>query len=105
MTPSTPISSRRIPVAQPQFKSSMITETPPKKQQQQEEATAPIPVPTTSAAAPPTVLSTPVKEGSIQETPVKKNLLAPGNSSTVPVTPEKSIYEQLGWNDDEDLGF
>ncbi|ODM21946.1 hypothetical protein SI65_02790 [Aspergillus cristatus] len=103
MAPSTPVSSRRIPIAQPQFNSS-ITETPPRIQQQ---TTVPIPTPTIAepAAAPPSaVLSTPVKKGSVQETPVKKNSLAPGDSSTVPVTPEKSIYEQLGWNE-EDLGF
>lgn len=106
MAPSTPVSSRRIPIAQPQFNSS-ITETPPRKQQQ---TAAPVPDPTSAApepaAAPPTaVLSTPVKKGNVQETPVKKNFLAPGNSSTVPVTPEKSIYEHLGWNDEDDLGF
>jgi len=104
MAPSTPVSSRRTPIAQPQFNSS-ITETPPRKQQ----ATTPIPAPVTAepepAAAPSTgVLSTPVKEGSIQET-LGKNFLAPSDSSTVPVTPEKSIYEQLGWNEDEDFAY
>lgn len=104
IAPSTPISSRRAPIAQPRFNSS-ITETPPRKQQQ---TTAPIPAPIVAepAAAPPTaVLSTPVNKGSVQETPVKKNFLAPDDSSTVPVTPEKSIYEHLGWNDEDDLGF
>lgn len=103
MAPSTPISSRHIPIAQPQFNYS-VTETPPRKQQQ---PAAPVPDSPAVASEPAAtaVLSTPVKKSTAQETPVKKNFLAPGDSSVVPVTPEKSIYEHLGWNDEDDLGF
>ncbi|PLB39942.1 uncharacterized protein BDW47DRAFT_123896 [Aspergillus candidus] len=34
-------------------------------------------------------------------TPVRKSVTGMGTSSIVPMTPEKSIYEQLGWEDDD----
>lgn len=80
--PSTPVSSRRINLShfqQGQTKSSMVMETPPKQN--------PNPRPGSPAA----VMATPDKP---------TNLQVPSSSKT-PVTPEKSIYEQLGWDDDE----
>lgn len=129
LAPSTPVLSRGINAPGPgpgpgatshskpleQIKSSIITETPPRKQPG---------MPTVSSmAAPPrpespsaTVISTPVKGGTVQVTPVKKATAGQGGAPTtssataaagpaVPVTPEKSIYEQLGWNDDDELGL
>ena len=64
-----------------------------------------------------TILDTPVKGDVVQVTPVKNNAGATATAkpsavqktsaaaSTVPVTPEKSIYEQLGWNDDDELAL
>jgi hypothetical protein len=44
-------------------------------------------------------MGTPVKETPVKRSPVK------GATPVIPVTPEKSqtksIYEQLGWDDDE----
>ena len=124
LAPSTPVSSRRINAPGPgpgatsqykpleQIKSSIITETPPKKQPEMPDVS--------SMAAPPplesprtTVISTPFKGGTVQVTPVKKATAGQGGASTssaaagpaVPVTPGKSIYEQLGWNDDDELGL
>ncbi|KAJ5107416.1 DNA replication regulator Sld3 [Penicillium angulare] len=107
MAPSTPVSSRRknivtsTPDPKPfgQTASSMIMETPPKAHGMQPApdtytipASPALPTMVTSqprAQSPPAVISTPVK------------------SSIVPVTPEKSqsksIYEHLGWDDDEDI--
>ncbi|KAJ5279785.1 DNA replication regulator Sld3 [Penicillium angulare] len=107
MAPSTPVSSRRkdavtsTPDANPFGKtaSSMIMETPPKVHGMQPApdthtipASPALPTMVTSqprAQSPPVMISTPVK------------------SSIVPVTPEKSqsksIYEHLGWDDDEDI--
>ncbi|PLN81477.1 DNA replication regulator SLD3-domain-containing protein [Aspergillus taichungensis] len=54
-------------------------------------------------------MGTPVKETPVKTrpepmgTPVKKSVSGMG-TSIVPMTPEKSIYEQLGW-DDDDVGF
>ena len=112
----------------PQPTSSMITETPPRKQQSEISTTTNIPFMTNhdnaTSAVPPsslphpespraTILDTPVKGDFVQVTPVKNNAGAAtakpsavektsAAASTVPVTPEKSIYEQLGWNDDDD---
>ncbi len=104
LAPTTPVSSRRKSLAMapdsspnagrsPQHpRSSMITETPP-KQLGLDPFFMPRSVPLFAPSAPqvpssPAVLASPVKS-----TPL------------VPVTPEKaqtkSIYEQLGWDDDE----
>lgn len=115
-TPSTPISSRRARVSVPgptsnpfeqlQVKSSTISETPPRKQ--------PGMVPdSTSSAFPPGppqfgVLSTPVKGSVALDTPVKATTGSGGDtlpSTAVETNPEKSIYEQLGWSDDDELGL
>lgn len=95
MAPSTPVSSRRVNFTplQPigQSKSSMIMETPPKQIQN----------PKPPAHAPPTfdspVVSTAAKN------PI--NQPVPDSFSKVPVTPEKSIYAQLGWDDDDELAM
>ncbi|KAJ5370514.1 uncharacterized protein N7496_006606 [Penicillium cataractarum] len=102
--PTTPVSSRRRsitmaldsspnPGRSPQGpRSSMVTETPPKQQGLNPmlvPRSVPLFAPSTSQ-----VPSSPAAMGS----PVK-------NAPLVPVTPEKSqtksIYEQLGWDDDE----
>ncbi|KAJ5691182.1 DNA replication regulator Sld3 [Penicillium malachiteum] len=113
MAPTTPTSSRRkdIITSTPEFsrplrnpfegaRSSAIMETPP-KQRGPEPMAAPrfIPaspsVPTMAvsqprAPSPPAVMGTPVKAAGI-----------------IPVTPDKSqsksIYEQLGWDDDDEM--
>lgn len=75
VAPSTPVSARRATMSHFKpgpAKSSMVMETPPKN-----------PRPDTAGSGP---VSTPAKR------PVPES---------VPVTPEKSIYEQLGWDDDE----
>ncbi|KAJ5656039.1 hypothetical protein N7507_007989 [Penicillium longicatenatum] len=112
MAPSTPVSSRRKqinPTSTPEAsrplsktfegaRSSMIMETPP-KQRGPEPMSAPrsiptapnFPVMTTNNTRPP---SSPVVLG----TPVK-------GADVIPVTPDKSqsksIYDQLGWDDDD----
>lgn len=104
MAPTTPVSSRRKslvmapdsspnPDRSPQNpRSSMITETPP-KQPGLNPMLVPRPVPlfapnTSQVPSSPAVVASPVKSVPL-----------------VPVTPEKaqtkSIYEQLGWDDDE----
>ncbi|KAF3384298.1 hypothetical protein F1880_002348 [Penicillium rolfsii] len=104
MAPTTPISSRRQntmpapdsppnPGKSPQDpRSSMITETPP-KQQGPNSTLAPRSVPLLFPSTSPVPLS-PAVVGSAFK-----------NTTLVPVTPEKSqtktIYEQLGWDDDE----
>lgn len=103
VAPTTPVSSRRKSIAMapdsspnlsrspqgPRF--SMITETPP-KQQGPNPMLVPRPVPlfapsTSQASSSPAILRSPAKSAPL-----------------VPVTPEKaqtkSIYEQLGWDDD-----
>jgi DNA replication regulator SLD3 len=75
VAPSTPVSARRATMSHFKpgpAKSSMVMETPPKN-----------PRPDTAGSGP---VSTPAKR------PVPES---------VPVTPEKSIYEQLRWDDDE----
>jgi hypothetical protein len=121
MAPSTPVSSRQknIPSSTHgsaqdfsksfQGASSSIMETPPR---QREVDSMPAPrfaigntntqVLVTSqsrARSPAAVMGTPVKETPVKRSPVK------GATPVIPVTPEKSqtksIYEQLGWDDDE----
>ncbi|KAA8652060.1 hypothetical protein EYZ11_009583 [Aspergillus tanneri] len=82
LAPSTPVSSRHVDAFhRPDFpvgsKSSIVTETPPPK-----------PSGTVKTTPSTKILSTPVKGSSAQR-------------GTIPVTPEKSIYEQLGWDDDD----
>lgn len=104
MAPTTPVSSRRKnnilapdsspnPGRSPQGpRSSMITETPPKQQGPNPmliPRSVPLFAPSTSQVPlSPAVIGSPVKSAPL-----------------VPVTPEKpqtkSIYEQLGWDDDE----
>ncbi|KAL2808746.1 DNA replication regulator SLD3-domain-containing protein [Aspergillus granulosus] len=67
----------------PSAQSSMIFETPPKPR----------------SAPDPTLLSV-SRRPSISETGATKTAPAP---PVVPVTPEKSIYSALGWDDDDDL--
>lgn len=104
LAPTTPVSSRRKSLAMapdsspsaggsPQRpRSSIITETPP-KQSDLDPSIVPRSVPLFAPSAPqvpssPAVLASPVESAPL-----------------VPVTPEKaqtkSIYEQLGWDDDE----
>ncbi|KAI2864808.1 hypothetical protein CBS12448_2735 [Aspergillus niger] len=127
--PTTPIAARHVDAYMPRVKSigsskpSMIMETPPKP------AMAPIfSIPSapviaeTAAAEPAAVAGTPVKGATtattttITTTPAKANVFATpvkGTSAArlavpttaaaaVPATPEKSIYAQLGWDDDDD---
>lgn len=91
MAPSTPVSSRRVNFTplQPigQSKSTMVMETPPKQN----------PRPSTHVPPPdsPAAVSTPANPKT-----------QPGSCSfKVPVTPEKSIYAQLGWDDDDELAM
>jgi hypothetical protein len=93
LAPTTPVSSRRKSlVMAPDSSPSMITETPP-KQSALDSFTVPRSVPLFAPNAP-QVPSSPA----VQASPVK-------SAPLVPVTPEKaqtkSIYEQLGWDDDE----
>ena len=88
VAPSTPVSSRRANLSHlqsGQTKSSMIMQTPPKQ--------SPKP-PRLVPGSPAAVMATPDKTIANFRVPV---------SSKVPVTPEKSIYEQLGWDDDDEL--
>lgn len=122
--PSTPISSRRIrasipgptsnPFEQMQAKSSTISETPPRKQPgmildstSSASALPPRPPQFPPGSPPLGVLSTPVKGSVAQDTPVKA-VKGPGGtliSTDVLENPEKSIYEHLGWSDDDELGL
>jgi hypothetical protein len=104
MAPTTPVSSRRKnnilapdsspnPGRSPQGpRSSMITETPPKQQ-----GANPMLVPRSVPLFAPSTSQVPLSPAVIGS-PVK-------SATLVPVTPEKSqtksIYEQLGWDDDE----
>ena len=109
--PSTPDSSRRkdIFTSSPEVskpssqlfrgaRSSMIMETPPKQKRSFEEMSAPQSLPVTYSARPPTIPTRVSSPPAIAGTPVKA-------AAMVPVTPDKSqsksIYEQLGWDDDE----
>jgi DNA replication regulator SLD3 len=84
VAPSTPIAPRSDDHVIG-IKSSMVMETPPRPVPiVQESMFAPL-------ASPAAVLTTPVKSSARLAVPV---------FSAVPVTPEKSIYEQLGWDDD-----
>ncbi|KAL4812382.1 DNA replication regulator SLD3-domain-containing protein [Aspergillus spinulosporus] len=69
--------------------SSMVFETPPKSKP------APGPVPVVTARRP--SLSGPG--------PVSIPASAPKEAQVVPMTPEKSIYSALGWDDDDDLAL
>lgn len=94
LAPSTPVSSRHVDAYpdQPHHpradapKSSIVTETPPKQ-----GPTVPIMQETPPGGK---IFSTPVKGGSSLRVPA---------AAGPPVTPEKSIYEQLGWDDEMDL--
>ncbi|XHF97319.1 hypothetical protein AWENTII_000911 [Aspergillus wentii] len=111
VAPSTPVASRRVETTNRQLsskpvetiKSSMVMETPPK----QGTGAGPTSVPGVQSMAPPSspvVLGTPVKKSS-SEKPSGGAMLT---SSAIPVTPEKSgksIYEQLGWDDEDELGM
>ncbi|RAK97081.1 uncharacterized protein BO80DRAFT_428594 [Aspergillus ibericus CBS 121593] len=113
MGPSTPIAARHVDAYLPRVKSiqsrpSMIMDTPPKLG----VANTPIPVsvPVITNRMPESGSGeTPVKASStsiaatpaqVFATPVKSARLAVPSMSAVPVTPEKSIYAQLGWDDD-----
>lgn len=90
IAPSTPVSTRKIDISHAQpvpgpNTSSMIMETPPKQNPKPPDF-AP------ASRSPPVVVSTPAKN---------TTNVSVSRSSKVPVTPEKSIYEQLGWDDDE----
>jgi hypothetical protein len=99
MAPSTPVASRHTNAYQSNVAaepiSSLVMETPPKQS---------LTVPIIQADGPETAADTPVK---ILGTPVKSaaRLGVPATTTTVPVTPEKSIYAHLGWDDDDDLGL
>ncbi|RAL11421.1 uncharacterized protein BO97DRAFT_478466 [Aspergillus homomorphus CBS 101889] len=112
MAPSTPVQSRRhVDTFLPRVKPSMVMETPPKPAPIPVALPAGIPIPEdnpvpghvlsveTPAKAPATVLSTPVRK------PSAAKLMVPATSAAVPVTPEKSIYSALGWDDDDDLAM
>ncbi|KAJ5985325.1 hypothetical protein N7522_012521 [Penicillium canescens] len=93
-------SSQQLSQSLSDARSSAIMETPPKKRALQETPTTPsIPFPTTldaMAVEPPQAHSPPAVMG----TPIK-------GAAAVPVTPDKSqsksIYEQLGWDDEMDF--
>ncbi|GIJ83964.1 hypothetical protein Asppvi_002796 [Aspergillus pseudoviridinutans] len=82
VAPSTPIAPRSADQVIG-IKSSTVMETPPRP--------PPVIHESMPAASPAAVLTTPVKGSARLAVPVV---------SAVPVTPEKSIYEQLGWDDD-----
>lgn len=122
--PSTPISSRRIrasipgptsnPFEQMQAKSSTISETPPRKQPgmildstSSASALPPRPPQFPPGSPPFGALNTPVKGSVAHDTPVKA-IKGPGGtliSTDVLENPEKTIYEHLGWSDDDELGI
>jgi hypothetical protein len=93
-------SSQQLSQSLSNARSSAIMETPPKKRALQETPITPsVPFPTSldamvvsppQAHSPPAVMGTPVK-----------------GPAAVPVTPDKSqsksIYEQLGWDDEMDF--
>ncbi|PYH44459.1 uncharacterized protein BP01DRAFT_357770 [Aspergillus saccharolyticus JOP 1030-1] len=108
MAPSTPVQSRRhVDTFLPRVKPSMVMETPPKPAPilagdlpagillpEDNPASSHLVAFETPVKAPAAVLSTPVRKPSAAE------LMVPATSA-VPVTPEKSIYSALGWDDDE----
>lgn len=111
MVPSTPVSSRRKDIftsspetAKPPsmptsgMHSSMIMETPPKLKRSFEELSAPRSVPVFNSATTTNIQTRVPSSPAILGTPVKA-------APEVPVTPDKSqsksIYEQLGWDDDD----
>ncbi|RAH66123.1 uncharacterized protein BO66DRAFT_381929 [Aspergillus aculeatinus CBS 121060] len=108
MAPSTPVQSRRhVDTFLPRVKPSMVMETPPKPALIPAALPAGIPIPEDNPV-PSHVLSveTPVKApAAVFSTPVRKpsaaKLMVPVTSAAVPVTPEKSIYSALGWDDDD----
>ncbi|KAE8416721.1 DNA replication regulator SLD3-domain-containing protein [Aspergillus pseudocaelatus] len=98
MAPTTPVASRRTksrPDKATEPTSSLVMETPPRQN---------LTVPLIQTDGPTEVAAdTPVK---VLGTPVKASArLSVPTSTAVPVTPEKSIYAHLGWDDDEDLGL
>ncbi|RAH87483.1 hypothetical protein BO86DRAFT_405497 [Aspergillus japonicus CBS 114.51] len=108
MAPSTPVQTRRhVDTFLPRVKPSMVMETPPKPALIPAAVPAGIPIPEDNPV-PSHVLSveTPVKApAAVFSTPVRKpsaaKLMVPATSAAVPVTPEKSIYSALGWDDDD----
>ncbi|KAL1966478.1 hypothetical protein VTN77DRAFT_4400 [Rasamsonia byssochlamydoides] len=91
---STPVSSRLFSVSRHGGKSDAdvhvvgactVQETPPRT------AVSTTFLPTTMPSSPAPVMDTPVKGGGSRRAPM----------TPVKMTPEKSIYEQLGWDDDE----
>ncbi|OJZ88158.1 hypothetical protein ASPFODRAFT_43784 [Aspergillus luchuensis CBS 106.47] len=117
--PTTPIAARHVDAYMPRVKSigsskpSMIMETPPKPAMapafsiaSAPAATEPAAVAGTPVKATTTITTTPAK-ANVFATPVKgasaARLAVPTAAPTVPVTPEKSIYAQLGWDDDDDF--
>ncbi|PYH87246.1 hypothetical protein BO82DRAFT_324717 [Aspergillus uvarum CBS 121591] len=108
MAPSTPVQTRRhVDTFLPRVKPSMVMETPPKPALIPAALPAGIPIPEDNPV-PSHVLSveTPVKApAAVFSTPVRKpsaaKLMVPATSAAVPVTPEKSIYSALGWDDDD----
>ncbi|KAB8253732.1 DNA replication regulator SLD3-domain-containing protein [Aspergillus pseudonomiae] len=99
MAPTTPVPSRRTksrPDMVTEPTSSLVMETPPRQN-------PPLPLIQTDGPAevaadtPAKVLGTPVKGSSAR--------LSVPTTTAVPVTPEKSIYAHLGWDDDDDLGL
>ncbi|RDW76418.1 uncharacterized protein DSM5745_06410 [Aspergillus mulundensis] len=130
VTPIDGRQSQRLPPSPPPLfalpakvtpsKSSMIFETPPKPK------AVPVPVPVVASRRP--SISNPSNSALVFETPPKPKAvpdpvpvvasrrpsiptsvsapaLVPGpvEAQVVPVTPEKSIYSALGWDDDDDL--
>ncbi|KAB8238886.1 uncharacterized protein BDW43DRAFT_305780 [Aspergillus alliaceus] len=95
MAPSTPVrmNTRLDVITEPI--SSLVMETPPKQ-----SITVPL-IQADGPAEPAT--DTPAK---VLGTPVKgtASLTVPATTA-VPVTPEKSIYAHLGWDDDDDFGL
>ena len=122
VAPSTPVSSRYVDrslqmglgAGTASNRMAAVLETPPRV------AAEPISVPGRDVLVGTPVKETPVKETPVKETPVKgtpvktraepmgtpvkKRVSGMGTASIVPMTPEKSIYEQLGW-DDDDIGL
>ncbi|KOC07458.1 hypothetical protein AFLA70_325g001450 [Aspergillus flavus AF70] len=98
VAPTTPVASRRTksrPDIVTEPTSSLVMETPPRQN---------LTVPLIQADGPTEVAAdTPAK---VLGTPVKGSTrLSVPTSTAVPVTPEKSIYAHLGWDDDDDLGL
>lgn len=115
MAPSTPVPSRRVGIRKLSTSisvpshadvpsSSKIKETPPSKQNLNSATTITTAIPTLTFKDnendksmdkdTPTILATPVK-----------NMAKPATASAaaMPETPQKSIYEQLGWDAEDDV--